>query len=287
MLKKKTFPLLIFISLISNCTKDPNQIAANSNMHKQIYNTNKFIITSYYKHTKNVAINNKPIIVYIEGDGKAWDSKHRLSKNPTPPNPLTLKLAALDQNPNVIYIARPCQFTRLHLDLNCSSKYWSKARYSREVVDSINEVIEQFKNTVYGYSSNNTQGIHLVGYSGGAVIAGIIASERKDVKSLRTIAGNLDHDAVSKFHNTTKLNESLNLIDFSKKISHVPQIHYIGRFDQIIPTYVVKNFVASVNNKRQKDYQCAKYKIFDNLDHYHGWEKTWLQIFQDLPTCKF
>ena len=266
--------------LLISCHKDPNQIALAANMNKKLYNTKEFIITSYARTNKNINAK-QSIIVYIEGDGRAWLSKYKLSDNPTPLNPLTLKLAAIDQNPNVIYIARPCQFTSLDLEKNCLSKYWSEARYSKEVVDSINQVIDNYKDSIFTY--NIKPEIHLVGYSGGATIAGIIASQRNDVKSLRTIAGNLDHDAVSDFHQTTKLNQSLNLIDFVHNIRHIPQIHYIGKKDQIIPIYVVKNFVDKVNNYKSK--HCASYKIFSNLDHYHGWEATWQRIFDHIPSC--
>ena len=33
------------------------------------------------------------------------------SDNPTPVNPMLLKLATMDKRPNIVYIARPCQYT--------------------------------------------------------------------------------------------------------------------------------------------------------------------------------
>ena len=271
--------LLIITINITGCQTDPNKIALRANMHKQLHTTKNFIITSYVRSNNKIDAS-KPLFVYIEGDGKAWVSKYRLSSNPTPDDPLTLKLAAIDKHPNVIYIARPCQFTELNLDRNCSSKYWSTARYSKQVVDSINEVIDNFKNFVFKENKDGN-GIHLIGYSGGATIAGIIASHRHDIKSLRTIAGNLDHDAVSDFHKTTKLDQSLNLINFTENISHIPQIHYIGEHDQIIPVYVVKNFVAKINNFKHTN--CATYMILSKLDHYHGWEKAWSELVEKIP----
>lgn len=267
--------------LLIGCQANPNKIALAANMHKTLYSTKEFTITTYVRANKHLSPN-KPIIVYIEGDGRAWLSRYKLSKDPTPVNPLTLKLAAIDQNPNVIYIARPCQFTPLDLEKNCLSKYWSEARYSKNVVDSINQVIDNYKNSILTTNAAKAE-IHLVGYSGGATIAGLIANQRNDVKSLRTIAGNLDHDAVSDFHQTTKLDQSLNLIDFAENIKHIPQIHYIGGRDQIIPIYVVKNFVDQVNSYKSR--HCASYKIFKNLDHYHGWETIWQQIVSQIPSC--
>lgn len=268
------FILLICLLQLFACQVDPNKIANPANLYKSLHKTKNFIITSYSRNLSNIDIN-KPLYIYIEGDGQAWISKHKLSKNPTPHDPLTLKLASLDKRPNVIYIARPCQFTPLYLDLNCHSKYWSTARYSEPVIEAVNEVINYFINS--DYISNKNKEIHLIGYSGGATVAGIIASQRPDVKSLITIAGNLDHDTVSDFHNTSKLKESLNLINFTKELSHIPQKHYIGENDQIIPIYVIKNFVNKINyfNKTKN---IAKYIIVKNTDHYNGW----LTIVDDL-----
>lgn len=272
----KKLILLIFVLNIAACQiNDPNKIASRVNMHKELHKTQKFIITSYVR-AKDQIDASKPLFIYIEGDGKAWITRYRLSRDPTPDNPLALKLSTIDPNPNVMYIARPCQFTPLNLDHNCSSKYWSEARYSQIVVDSINQVINNLKKT-------GSQEIHLVGYSGGATIAGIIASQRHDVKSLRTIAGNLDHDAVSTWHQTTSLAQSLNLIDFAKNISHIPQMHYIGEHDQIIPVDTIKNFVTKVNSYNHM--HCANYKILKNLDHYHGWPEQWGQLVDHIPIC--
>jgi hypothetical protein len=275
---KKLLLILIFSLSLIGCQNDPNKIANKANLYKQLHTTKHFIITSYARTIKHIDPS-KPLYIYIEGDGQAWISKYKLSSNPTPRDPLTLKLASLDQRPNVIYIARPCQFTTHKLDHNCSSQYWSTARYSEPVVNSINEVVTNFKNFI----NNQKQDIHLIGYSGGATIAGIIASIRSDVKSLTTIAGNLDHDAVSEFHKTTKLHQSLNLINFAKNLSHIPQVHYIGENDQIIPIDVIKNFVTKVNsfNKYNNTQpKIANYIILKNIDHYHGWLAIWEKLYQ-------
>lgn len=47
-----------------------------------------------------------------------------LSNSPTPKQPLALQLAERDAHPNVVYIARPCQYTSHALDLHCVPEYW-------------------------------------------------------------------------------------------------------------------------------------------------------------------
>ncbi len=276
----------------SNDYNNPNNIALKANLNKQLNYTKNFIITSYSKSQispQNLDLN-KQLFIYIEGDGQAWISRYRLSNNPTPKDPLTLKLAAIDPNPNVLYIARPCQFTDLKLDLNCHNKYWSESRYSIEVVDAINEVINNFKLSIIKKIKNQKikppqLAIHLIGYSGGATIAGLVASIRDDITSIRTIAGNLDHDAVSDFHKTTKLKDSLNLINYIHKIKHIPQMHYIGEYDQIIPLNIIKNFVNQVNNANDSNLNCAKYTIIKSIDHYRGWKNFWQHAVKEIPKC--
>ena len=40
------------------------------------------------------------LTLYLEGDGRAWASRYRLSSDPTPVNPLALRLAAVDVDLN-------------------------------------------------------------------------------------------------------------------------------------------------------------------------------------------
>lgn len=274
MSKILNFTVLFLLLTLAACQINPDKLANNANLSKQLHTTKHFIITSYAKNLKTFDAN-KPLYIYLEGDGQAWVNKYTLAKNPTPKKPLALQLACLDGRPNVIYIARPCQFTPLQLDLNCHAKYWSTARYSVPVIESINQVINYFK------EKTNNNNLNLIGYSGGATIAGIIASNRTDIKSLITIAGNLDHDEISNFNGTTKLTESLNVINFTKQLSKIPQIHYIGEKDKIIPSYTIKNFVNKINYFNNNK-NIAKYIIIKNTDHYNGWLTIYASIIAEL-----
>lgn len=92
-----------------------------------------------------------------------------------------LKLAALDASPNVVYLARPCQYVWSPL---CSDIYWTDRRFAVEVVEAMSAAIDRL--ILPG------QKLHLVGYSGSGAVAVLVAARRPDVVSLRTIAGNLD-----------------------------------------------------------------------------------------------
>ncbi|MFP4386937.1 MAG: alpha/beta hydrolase, partial [Alphaproteobacteria bacterium] len=114
---KKLLLLLASSLLISNCAaldtlesrrQAAHDIAATNHLQAQTITTPLFTFTTFQKITNT----NAPLSIYIEGDGLAWIKRTRPSGNPTPTNPVALRLAASDNiSQNIIYIARPCQYT--------------------------------------------------------------------------------------------------------------------------------------------------------------------------------
>ncbi len=252
--------------------KDADSIASNVGMQKQEVDTGSFLLTTYYKITDK----NTPVSVYIEGDGFAWASSDRLSVNPTPKDAFTLQLAAADPAKNIIYIARPCQYTPLAQDKTCAPKYWSGSRFSEVVVDSVNKAISH-----YSAQMPKAQ-INLIGYSGGAAVAVLVAARRNDIASLRTVAGNLDHVAVNKFHNVDNLDDSLNAIDVAEKLASLPQYHFAGVADEIIPVSVIKSFAE----KSENGSGCIKVSAVNGATHYSGWKEHWTELLAQPVACK-
>ena len=72
--------------------------------------------------------------VYVDGDGTPWFA-WRPATDPTPRNPLVLRLMALDPNPSV-YLGRPCYYG-LSETPPCTSPLWTVERYSEAVVASM------------------------------------------------------------------------------------------------------------------------------------------------------
>lgn len=274
---KQFFLSIIIITILCSCTNNSaikqskaNKLAEQANFISKTVNTNYFTIQTYHKLSNNIT----PLNVYIEGDGLSWINKYRLSSNPTPTEPLVLELATYDPNENILYIARPCQYIDLNLETHCNAKYWSKSRFSEEVISSIEQVINH-------YRSNCNQKVNIIGYSGGGNIAAIIAARNKYVISLRTIAGNLDHVTLHHYHNVTQLNDSLNAIDFTKNLKYCPQLHLIGVNDIIVPEIIVGKFAKKINNPA-----CISIIKLAHVDHYRGWSKIWSNIIKQPLNCK-
>jgi hypothetical protein len=256
--------------IVKNRIKYAQDLVDHTKFVAKNIKTDSFHLFSYQKITDK---SDKVLNVYIEGDGLAWRSRYRLSHNPTPTNPISLKMALKDNASNILYLARPCQYIDFDISKKCTNQeYWSKARISKEVILSMSEAINKLKEE-YGCEK-----INLFGFSGGGAIAVLIASVRKDVLSIKTVAANLDHESLSKAHKTTPLNQSLNPIDFAKDVSQIDQLHLAGVQDRTVLYQVIESFVLKVN-KYSNIGARACLKIIKEADHeYNKWPEIWSKI---------
>jgi dienelactone hydrolase len=234
------------------------KLATTHGWHEEKYVTGNFDI-SYFLPSQTKP--SKQLIVYIEGDGLAWVTKSRVSDNPTPVDPIGLKLALLDRAPSV-YLARPCQY---QIAQGCLAKYWTTDRFSEEVIAEENNALNRIK-ARFGATE-----LTLVGYSGGAAVAALLAARRSDVHKLVTIAGNLDIDVWVSVHRLAKLTNSLNPSDAREQLEKIPQIHFIGGQDKIIDKRVIESFVKGFHN-------APKVIEIPNYDHHCCWESDWTTL---------
>ena len=236
--------------------QNADQFAMAGDLVEQKIETENFILTTYQRF--NNKTNDKELVVYIEGDGRAWVSRSQLSTNPTPVYPVALELASLDKRPNVVYIARPCQYLWPKSTLGCSSEYWSNKRGSEEVIVAINKAISIIKNR------ENVSTIELIGYSGGGAIAAIISARRDDVVKLTTASGNLNYQLFTDIHKLSPMTDSVDPITIANKIRSIPQIHYVGAEDRIVPEQIARSFSDMV-------------EVVEGITH-ENWANKWREI---------
>ncbi|MBF0485374.1 MAG: alpha/beta hydrolase [Candidatus Omnitrophica bacterium] len=208
--------------------------------------------------------------IYMEGDGLAWRSRREISDDPTPHDNMVLRLAALDSAANVAYLARPCQFVK-GAKLCGNKAYWSDKRFAPDVIEAMDEAVTRLKEKAL------SPDIELVGFSGGGAVAALVARQRGDVLALRTIAGNLDHEAFNEYHHTSFLKDSLNPLDFVQELVEIPQRHFSCRNDRVVPALVIKNFL-----KAEGDSNFQALTLIDHCSHNKGWDKVWPQLLS-LP----
>ena len=237
------------------------EIAAAARLAESAVVANNFKIRTY----RRGPVHDSVLMVYVEGDGHAWSAPRRAAIDPTPIDPLVLRLAARDPSPSVLYLGRPCQYLD-PADLNaCDSRYWTSDRYASAVVDALNQVIDD---AISGHGK--TVPVALVGYSGGGTLAALIAARRHDVRFLVTIAANLDHRLWTRLHRVSALEGSLNAADEAAAIRHIPQLHFVGTDDRIVPRAITESFM-----RRQGAATNSRIVAVKGFDHQCCWAERW------------
>ncbi|PKQ38963.1 alpha/beta hydrolase [Pseudomonas sp. YY-1] len=264
--------LAITLSSFGGCAVNPQQhadaLAQTAGLHPEQVATPVFLLTAYVRITRA----DQPLSIYIEGDGYAWRNRYQVSTNPTPKRALGLTLAVADGSANVVYLARPCQFTAMVANPRCEPAYWTGKRFAPEAIAALDTAISHYASRTPG------QRIHLTGYSGGAAVAVLVAAQRQDIATLRTVAGNLDHDTVNRWHQVSLMPESLNPINVTAQVAHIPQIHFSGADDKIVPLSVAQLFASRVG-------ACAHVQVVDELSHEGDWATYWPQLLRLRLPC--
>ena len=243
------------------------RLAHPAGLERELIATDSFLLTSFSR----IGDPGAAIDIYIEGDGRAWDSRYTPSLDPTPRHALALQLAARDPAANVVYLARPCQFTAR--DPRCETAYWTGKRYAPEVVAALDGAIGQIAARAPG------QALNLIGYSGGGALAVLVAAGRGNIASLRTVAGNLDLDEFARLHQVSPLTGSRNPLDAARGIAQIPQIHFSGAADRIVPPSIARHFASAAGGS------CVRTEIVPGLGHEGDWARIWPQLLRESVDC--
>lgn len=206
------------------------------------------------------AIAGQRLRVYLEGDGHAWVTPNQPSLDPSPRHLLMAGLAFADLTPN-LYLARPCQFVRVPA---CHTALWTNQRYGEKIVQSLDQALDQIKSR-YG-----NHGFELIGYSGGATLALLLATRRDDVALVQTLAGNLSPRRWAALQQLTPLDGSLEPLDLRKQLANVPQRHLLGDADRVIPQALLDDYLAALGSAK-----CLEAAILPRVSHVVGWPEAW------------
>ncbi|HTE16292.1 MAG TPA: alpha/beta hydrolase [Burkholderiales bacterium] len=210
------------------------------------------------------------LTIYIEGDGFAWINGSQPSDDPTPLDPVALRLALAHPVGNAAYVGRPCQYIDAKIS-NCPMRYWTDKRFAPEVVEATSAAIDVVKRQ---FDANK---LTLVGYSGGGAVAALVAARRNDVERLVTVAGNLNHRAWTTIHRIQPLDGSLNPIDETDTLRKIRQLHFVGGKDSNITPDLVRSFVNRFPESQQPAIQ-----IESKFDHRCCWAQEWAKLWQRL-----
>jgi dienelactone hydrolase len=205
--------------------------------------------------------------VYLEGDGLAWLTRRRPSADPTPEDPVGLELASRDPGPAaVLYLARPCQYGDAS-ESSCDVSVWTDARFSEQVVASVDEAISQ------EVHARGVRRLVLFGYSGGGVVAALVAARRNDVARLVTVGSPLDHSVWTREVGATPLRGSLRPVDYAPALRAIPQVHFVGARDTRVPRSAVDAYVVALGAPPG-----VRVESVADFDHHCCWEAAWPEL---------
>lgn len=260
-----TASTILAIACLTGCallSPEWMRLAEESNLES------RWIKTAYFRHlVLSNARDGAHLRIYIEGDGSPWARRSRVAVDPTPTNPVLLRLMHLADHA-AVYLGRPCYFGSA-TDSNCDSSWWTFNRYSRQVIESMcavaNALIEERK----------ADTVQLVGYSGGAALVIGMTTCTDRLAAITTIAGNLTPAAWTQYHGYTPLDD-LTLVNFATQApATVSEMHWQCESDQEIPTVITANYFAA----RPK----AARTIVKECGHSSGWDHFWPRLVQFDP----
>lgn len=266
---------LAIATVLGACASTPNPevrralataLASKQHWQSLALQTEVFRVQAYVSPT----FNSEVLTVYLEGDGFAWRTLRQPSADPTPLDPLALRLALAQPDGNAAYLGRPCQYLDAQ-QAPCATRYWGEARFAENVVRSLDQAVGQLKFRA------GAQRVVLVGYSGGGALALLLAARREDVTRVVTVAGNLDHAAWTQHHRVSPLLGSLNPATLRSRLADVEQRHLVGEQDRIIPPQLIEAFVAGYPAGNR-----AQVRVLSGYDHRCCWAQNWAQLWQQI-----
>lgn len=277
---------------LMSCSSDQLRInkafdlAQQTNFTPSITNTSRFPIQIFIQNQ-----NTKHAIIYFEGDGLVINKYGDVALNPTPTDPMALRLAAVDIRPlTKLVVNRPFHYVIGDNSRHCEpykgvaihdikgglpqsrdallrnddvAKYWTTARYSPEVIQSIYEAIKQCQQKF------RFETIELVAYSGGASVAFLLTPYLQNITRIVSFAGNLDHKNWTTYHHTQPLFESLDSMNHTEILSQISQIHFVGSSDDNTTIELAKAY------KQQIDSDKISIIPVDGFDHDSNWPSIW------------
>lgn len=231
-------PLLLALALVGCAASrhaEAPHLARAAGWRWQILSAGRFDLATASSRREG----GETLTAYIEGDGLAYVRPDRPALDPTPTDPVALRLALADPGTGPIaWIARPCQYTMPARGRGCNSAEWLTRRYAPEILESIDDALDVLK------QESGARRLVLVGYSGGGAIAVLLAARRTDVEEIVTVAADLDLGYWIHRDGLSPLTGSLDPADVATQVRKIPQVAFTGSDDRVVGTDVARAYVS-------------------------------------------
>lgn len=125
------------------------------------------------------------------------------------------------------------------------------------------------------------QEVVLIGFSGGANMAVQLAARLPNVVGLITVAGNLDAGSFSRYHRLPPEVYGNNAV-LLEALAQLPQLHYTGGQDRIIPPELTVLQLAPVLGHQH----CVEVVEQALADHHGPWSMEWPRFERLEASCR-
>jgi len=203
------------------------------------------------------------LFVYFGGDGPPFVRRDVIAADPTPRDPLTLGLLARGPAP-AVFLGRPCYHG---LMAGCHPELWTVGRYSETVVASLTAATRRLIEDVSG-------NVVLIGYSGGGVLALLVAERVERVDAVVTLAANLDIDHWVDLHDYSPLVTSINPVTIAGRRPDLIHLHFVGDADLVVP--------PSIHTRLTERLPPRAFRTLAGFDHRCCWVQQWPQLAAEL-----
>lgn len=255
---KHRWLVLLTVSLLGACSAIPDakQLAARHGLSHQEVAGGPFMLPV-------LARSEQPrggrLHLYLEGDGRPWLGRERAA-NPTGRSTVALDLMLADPHPALL-LGRPCYHQSGTPPSPCEPELWTGGRYSPTVLHALADAVQRL------LAEYRPTSLVLVGYSGGGVLALLLAQQQALPTTVVTVASNLDTAAWTEYHRHLPLTGSLNPTLEIPADAAFRQVHLAGARDRVVPP-------ATTIRYRER-HPGAEYRLFKEFDHRCCWLEAW------------
>ncbi len=254
--------VLVCAACATPATRIDNQ-AQGAGYQRRLVTGTEFLHVVY---ESQLAAADRPLHIYLDGDGSPWLGETRVSDDPTPRRPYALELMALDSARSA-YVGRPCYHGQ-QTEEACEPTLWTHRRYSPQVVDSLAAAILRL------VGQGPSDDLILIGYSGGGALAMLLAHHLDQTRAVVTIAANLDTDAWTEHHGYSPLQGSSNPARLPPLSPSIRQLHLAGGRDQRVPAEIVEAV--------SEGQPASQFLLYPDFDHTCCWTQVWPEVLSRL-----
>ncbi|MDH2432571.1 hypothetical protein QCD60_08330 [Pokkaliibacter sp. MBI-7] len=240
----------------ASLAEQAKQRAIAGGLRSEVLTATPFHLQSFQRTPRDPAV----LHIYIEGDGRPWLAHGRyVSADPTPDRTPALDWLLQDKD-GALYLGRPCYFNT-DASPPCSARLWTLGRYSEEVVARMAVALQGW----LAQQPVPPRQVKLVGYSGGGVLAVLVAERVPAVTSVLAIAAPLDIDAWSRAHDYSLLTDSINPATQRQWRDGVRRVLVLGQRDDNVPLATLTSALAAIPIELTvipgEDHHCCRWSV--------------------------